>query len=209
MKKIKLTLSKASRHVFLGGVMKKSSNFLPLTGREKTMIKHSIKSFFKLNLVIITLIAIMILWKFPAGVTLSTESLSVAQNSQKVQSIKTSIKTSEAKAEAIKNTISDDIKELKTVQATVYAYNSFESQTDGDPCTGAFGYICDKTNVVANNCYLKGTIVEILGEKYEVYDRMNSRYGCDVFDIYMGMDHQKALNFGVKHIPVKIFKKNK
>ena len=55
---------------------------------------------------------------------------------------------------------------LDEFTATVYAYNSFENQTDSTPFWGAFGDVTGRTDIVANNCYKKGTIVEINGKKY-------------------------------------------
>ena len=80
--------------------------------------------------------------------------------------------------------------------ASISAYNSVPEQTDNTPCLGAGGHICGRNDVVANNCLPIGTIVQIDGKIYEVYDRMNSRYGCEYFDIYMGMDIQGAKEFG-------------
>lgn len=70
--------------------------------------------------------------------------------------------------------------------STVYTYHAVPEQTDGDPCTTADGTdICPfpSLGIVANNCLDMGTSVLIRGEQYFVHDRMNSRYGCDVFDI--------------------------
>jgi hypothetical protein len=80
--------------------------------------------------------------------------------------------------------------------ASISAYNSVPEQTDNTPCLGAGGHICGRNDVVANNCLPIGTMVQIDGKIYEVYDRMNSRYGCEYFDIYMGMDIQGAKEFG-------------
>ena len=80
--------------------------------------------------------------------------------------------------------------------ASISAYNSVPEQTDNTPCLGAGGHICGRDDVVANNCLPIGTMVQIDGKIYEVYDRMNSRYGCEYFDIYMGMDIQGAKEFG-------------
>lgn len=88
--------------------------------------------------------------------------------------------------------------------ASISAYNSVPEQTDNTPCLGAGGHICGRDDVVANNCLPIGTIVQIDGKIYEVYDRMNSRYGCEYFDIYMGMDVEGAKEFGIQYKEVII-----
>lgn len=49
--------------------------------------------------------------------------------------------------------------------------------------------------IVANNCLPFGIKVFIKGKSYVVGDRMNSRYGCDHFDILMP-DYDSAIRFG-------------
>ena len=90
------------------------------------------------------------------------------------------------------------------IMASISAYNSVPEQTDSTPCLGAGGHICGRDDVVANNCLPIGTIVQIDGKIYEVYDRMNSRYGCEYFDIYMGMDVEGAIEFGRQYKEVII-----
>ena len=87
----------------------------------------------------------------------------------------------------------------------ISAYNSLEGQTDSTPCVGAGGYICGRDDVVANNCLALGTIVEIDGKFYEVKDKMNSRYGCEYYDIFMDKDLQKAKEFGRQELEVIIY----
>lgn len=206
---IKSKINNTARFIFMGGVMKKSNDYSTLRDREKFMIIGIYKSFAKSLMLFIFLTALSIIWLIPnreAGELLFSD----ISQSKKQETILTPTAFEAVKpAQASTQPQKDTFKLLDEFPATVYAYNSFESQTDGDPCTGAFGYICDKTHVVANNCYLPGTIVEILGEKYEVYDRMNARYSCDVFDVYMGMDHQAALDWGKKQVNVKILRVNK
>lgn len=195
MKKIKTKINNATRRVFLGSIMKTSNNYLLLTDREKTMIKWFLK--FQ-----IAMLFACLSWIIPYQATQSHLS--------EVKALKTKVLAQEVFIPEAK--AQQEIQLFKVIDefsATVYAYNSFESQTDGDPFTGAFGDITGKTDIVANNCYLPGTIVEILGKKYKVYDRMNSRYDCNVFDIYMGLDHEAAVNFGKKQVDVKILRFNK
>lgn len=93
-----------------------------------------------------------------------------------------------------------------TVFGIVSAYNSVPEQTDNTPCIGAGGYICGRNDVVANNCLPLGTIININGKDYEVFDRMNSRYGCEYYDIFMGMDMSSAKEFGIKNLEIIIYK---
>jgi len=185
------------RWVFFSNILKQSDNYLPFTKREKCMIKW----FIKFEIMTIVIIGVWFFLVLTIDEHLEDYKKIIKENS--------TLKAKEVKAEIQPAQDKQLFTVLDQFTGTVYAYNSFESQTDGDPCIGAFGYICDKKNVVANNCYLPGTIVEINGIKYKVYDRMNSRYGCDVFDIYMGMDYQAAKNHGVKYTKVKILRINK
>ena len=101
----------------------------------------------------------------------------------------------------------DLFSEKESVEATVYAYNAEEAQTDSDPCTTASGLnICEaQGNYVANNCLEFGTKVVINDTVYEVQDRMNSRYGCDVYDIFFRY-YEDAKNHGKQISEVIIIK---
>lgn len=93
----------------------------------------------------------------------------------------------------------------KGLVAQVYAYNADVGQTDGNPTVMASG----KTvydGAIANNCLKFGDQVEIAGITYTVEDRMNKRYGCSAFDIFM-TDFSKAKEWGVRTLPVKIYYK--
>lgn len=74
----------------------------------------------------------------------------------------------------------------RTIIATVYNYQAVPEQTDSTPCVGAMAGI-DFCNppfpIVANNGLKLGTKVVIRGVTYTVADRMNSRYGVNIFDI--------------------------
>jgi len=202
MNKIKTKINNAARLMLMGSILKSSRNYLPLTNREKEMVKW----FYKFQIMIVLNI---VLWTTPV--------LAIQSHLSDFKSLEAKVSVQEAIAspepvlpqsgDAEKQ--SNLFKVLDEFTGTVYAYNSVEAQTDATPFWGAFGDITGMENkIVANNCYLKGTIVEIEGEKYEVYDRMNKRYGCDVFDIYMGTDIQAAKNFGKKITNVKILRKN-
>ena len=89
------------------------------------------------------------------------------------------------------------------VEAEVSGYSSEESQTDSTPFLTAFNWKV-RNGIVANNCYPKGTRVEIEGKQYEVGDRMNRRYGCKNFDIWFA-DYQSAKKFGRQEMKIKIY----
>lgn len=104
---------------------------------------------------------------------------------------------------------STSIPEPKTPQnakmvAEWTAYNAEPDQTDGDPLTMASGKkVYD--GAVANNCLPFGTKVKVNGKVKIVEDRMNSRYDCDHFDIYMS-DHDKAIEFGRQTLEYEVIK---
>ena len=89
------------------------------------------------------------------------------------------------------------------VAAEVSGYSSEESQTDSTPFITAFNWRV-RNGIVANNCYPKGTRVEIQGKQYEVGDRMNRRYGCRNFDVWFE-NKGDALKFGRQEMKIKIY----
>ncbi len=99
------------------------------------------------------------------------------------------------------------IENFKTINAIVYAYNAEKSQTDDSPCITANGFnLCGdiRHSTVANNCLPFNTHVIIVDTVFVVRDRMNSRYGCNVFDIFM-KSHEDAIRWGKKKLEVKIY----
>lgn len=86
---------------------------------------------------------------------------------------------------------------LKTVDATITAYNTVHAQTDNTPCISASGKnICGLDNVVACPRSIKlGTWVIIDGIYYQCLDRMNRRFE-NRFDISFDKDIAGALEFG-------------
>lgn len=84
------------------------------------------------------------------------------------------------------------------------AYNSEVGQTDGDPYTMASGKKVYE-GAIANNCLDFGTKVKVNGKVKVVEDRMNSRYDCDHFDIYMA-SHDEAIKFGRQNIEYEVIK---
>jgi len=80
----------------------------------------------------------------------------------------------------------------------VYAYNSEVSQCDDTPFITASGYdLRNGGNIVANNCYPFGTIIRIGERTYRVEDRLNSRYDCSTWDIWMPT-YEEAISWGKK-----------
>ena len=97
----------------------------------------------------------------------------------------------------------------KVVAATVFSYNAEPSQTDSSPCqTASMMNICPfpEKRIVANNCLEFGTQVEIAGEIYEVQDRMNKRYGCEVYDILVSTK-EEAIQWGKRKINAIIYER--
>ena len=85
-------------------------------------------------------------------------------------------------------------------EGVVTGYNSLPEQTDDTPFITASGQRT-RDGIVANNCLKFGTLV-VIGEKtYEVQDRMNKRYGCEHYDIWMEYKSD-AVHFGVQHLEV-------
>jgi hypothetical protein len=91
---------------------------------------------------------------------------------------------------------SGDIK--KWSAGTFYTYNAEAGQTDENPYKTASGKIV-KDGYVANNCLAFGTKIEVEGiGVLEVQDRMNSRYGCNDFDVFRENpkdNFKKSLNY--------------
>lgn len=74
------------------------------------------------------------------------------------------------------------------------AYTATVSQTDSTPTITASNQRV-REGIVANNCLPFGTKIKVNNRVFEIQDRMNSRYGCNTFDIYM-TDYAEALDFG-------------
>lgn len=91
--------------------------------------------------------------------------------------------------------------EIRTSQ-TIYGYSSTVDQTDSSPFITANGTRV-RHGIIANNCYNFGQYVEILGEQFTVEDRMNSKYGCDVWDIWFP-SREEANQWGKRILTVKI-----
>lgn len=83
-------------------------------------------------------------------------------------------------------------------------YNAVPEQTDDTPFITASGEQV-REGIIANNCLKFGTLVEIDGKEYVVKDRLNSRYGCECYDIF-SWSLEEAKEFGVQEKEVTVFK---
>jgi 3D (Asp-Asp-Asp) domain-containing protein len=73
-------------------------------------------------------------------------------------------------------------------------YTATVSQTDNTPTITASNQKI-REGIVANNCLPFGTKIEINNNIYVIQDRMNERYGCENFDIYVRR-YAEARHFG-------------
>jgi len=95
------------------------------------------------------------------------------------------------------------IKYVILLSQIIYGYSSTPDQTDSTPFTTANGKRV-RRGIIANNCYDYGTKIRIKDRTYIVEDRMNARYGCDVFDIWF-TTRQEAKNWGKQILDIKIY----
>lgn len=98
-----------------------------------------------------------------------------------------------------------EIETIDIIPGTVSAYSSSEDETDDTPNITASGHLTTN-GIVANNCLPFGAIVEIDNTLYQVQDRMNDRYGCERFDIWVESKHS-AYQWGVQNHQIKVLKK--
>jgi len=82
------------------------------------------------------------------------------------------------------------------------AYTASVEETDEDPTITASNQEV-RNGIIANNCLPFGTKIKVKGRIYEVQDRMNERFGCNKFDIYM-CDYYDAINFGRRELQYEI-----
>lgn len=87
-------------------------------------------------------------------------------------------------------------------------YSSTPDQTDSSPFIAADGFrVYD--GMIANNCLPFGTEIKIptlYGDKvFQVHDRMNSRYGCAKFDIWMDAPKSELRKLGIKRADIEIY----
>ena len=120
------------------------------------------------------------------------------------------IKAEEVQASNVQEMHTPQIEEVAEIVeedskvAEFFAYNSEVAQTDSDPFTMASGKRVYE-GAIANNCLPFGTKIEVNGKVKIVEDRMNSRYGCDTFDIWME-SYDEAISFGRRNLEYKILK---
>lgn len=106
---------------------------------------------------------------------------------------------------------SSSLKSNKVIKAMITAYTSTPDQTDDTPLVSASGRIV-YDGMIAANCLAFGTKVKIpavFGDKvFTVYDRMNKRYGCNHFDVWLPTSRAEAMKFGVKKVDVEVYSKD-
>jgi 3D (Asp-Asp-Asp) domain-containing protein len=96
-----------------------------------------------------------------------------------------------------------DVKIVSPEQTGVFtAYTASVDETDSDPTITASNQVV-RIGFIANNCLPFGTKIKVKDRIYEVQDRMNNRFGCDNFDIYM-CDYSDAINFGRRELQYEI-----
>ena len=96
-----------------------------------------------------------------------------------------------------------DVKIVSLEQTGVFtAYTASVDETDSDPTITASNQQVRK-GIIANNCLPFGTKIKVNEKIYEVQDRMNERFGCNKFDIYM-CDYYDAINFGRRELQYEI-----
>lgn len=76
------------------------------------------------------------------------------------------------------------VQPLLVVEGNISHYTASVDETDDSPTITASNKEVEK-GFVANNCLPFGTKVVINGELLEVQDRMNRRYGCEHFDVFV------------------------
>lgn len=201
-------MKKLAKKLFLSGIMKRSQNYLPLTGREKVMVNW----FIKFILATILLIACWILPVIELNGHIGYVRALEAQASQIEEKTQTTPELS-ATVEDI-----EVYEVLDQAIRTVTAYNVGDPyQTDDTPCIGAYTKVnlCEElekgVNVCAANFVPLGTELLLEGKNgwsfhCIVWDRMNKRYPNRV-DIAMKLsEKQRAKNFSTQNLSVKILK---
>lgn len=206
---IKTSIGNATRHLFLSSIMEQSGNYLPLTKREKSMIKW----FIKFCLSVLFLVGS---WTMPVKAInghlahvreLEVQSATSTPESLVEAQVSVNLAIPEARAE-----VKEEAEVVSKTLRTVTAYNAGDvAQCDSTPCIGASGkdickILASGGKVVAANFVPLGSKLRINGEVYTVEDRMNKRYPNRV-DIAMKLDEKKrAISFGTQVLEVEIIK---
>jgi 3D (Asp-Asp-Asp) domain-containing protein len=81
-------------------------------------------------------------------------------------------------------------------------YTATISQTDSTPTVTASNEEI-REGVAANNCLPFGTRIKVKNNIYVIQDRMNERYGCKNFDIYV-RKYSRAKHFGRQTLKYEI-----
>jgi hypothetical protein len=154
------------------------------------------------------ILAILVQSAFPSVAT-AADSTKLLAISQKTTTLAVATDGVDASVEITLPEVPQPDKEISGV---LTAYSSTPGQTDDDPFTAASGKkVYD--GMVANNCLPFGTKLkfpELYGDKeFTVDDRMNSRYGCNRFDIWLDAPIKVVNQFGVKRKTVQVFLKKK
>lgn len=91
---------------------------------------------------------------------------------------------------------------IDRVLATITAYNPTVEQCDSTPFITASGERV-RVGLAANNCLEFGTLIRIDDRIYKIEDRMNKRYGCEYFDLFM-WGYEEAIEHGkqIKEIEI-------
>lgn len=99
-----------------------------------------------------------------------------------------------------------ETKELQytEMKGIFYAYTPRWQETDNSPLINASGHRVQLGDI-ANNCLPFGTQIKVGDTIYTVKDRMNSRYGCEYFDILF-FDLDSAKIWGRKELNYTIIK---
>lgn len=95
-------------------------------------------------------------------------------------------------------------KEIKKdfVIAIVTAFNTVESQTDGNSCSAAAGNICGRDDVIACPREVPLHTWKIIdGKEYECMDRTHIKFNGR-YDISFDKDIEAAKNFGIRKLLV-------
>jgi 3D (Asp-Asp-Asp) domain-containing protein len=103
-------------------------------------------------------------------------------------------------ASANGNDMTDVITREKTGIFT--EYTATVSQTDSTPTITASNQRI-REGIVANNCLPFGTRIRVNNNTYVIQDRMNQRYGCEDFDIYV-KKYSQARHFGRRALKYEV-----
>jgi 3D (Asp-Asp-Asp) domain-containing protein len=186
---VKNSLANATRRFFLGSILRQSSNYLPLTGREKTMIKWFLKFCF-------SVIFVLGSWFTPI--------LAVSRHFEEVRELKAQViekeieKAPEGQNEANSVLPVARAEEYSTVTAVITAYSEYDSCHTGASCLMASGKKAYVGAIACPRNIRLGTRVIIDNNPYVCEDRVSLKYP-ERFDIFMGYGqdaYNKALSYG-------------